>query len=299
MWKPLSDLCCFTSKIENRKAQNCRTIHNGFNEPGLSPAKMTETKPQAGQAGESVLVQHHDKVACLTLNRAANRNALSGTLLCALYDALLAQTSSNACAVIITGAGDVFSAGGDFTELTGTIDDLSVDDRITKVTDQIRALPIPVIAAVNGPCLGGAVDIALSCDVRIASENAWFQIPATRLGLLYNPASVRHMVQAYGKDLVFRLLVMGERFDADSALSAGLVASVVQTGGVHEAALSMAGQTGGNLRDAVAASKALLNAIGSEAFDAAYWEQIRRELLSSESREKAISAAKSGKHSGK
>ncbi len=241
---------------------------------------------------EPVHVEHGDNVVSITLNRPARRNALSLRLLGALGEALSDSTAGGAGAVILAGAGGCFSAGADLAELSGTLKDRAIDDAIERVTDAIRALPIPVIAAIDGACLGGAFDIAVSCDVRIASANAFFQVPATRLGLLYNPRSIVRMRKLLGRDTVFSLLVLGQRFDAEAALETGIVSSVVAQGESRGAAMKTAGLAAENVRGATAASKALLTAIDSGDFDAGYWETVRDEHLSSPERERAVAEAK-------
>lgn len=242
---------------------------------------------------EPVLVQREANTVTLLLNRPERRNALSHALLVALSHALTSRISADAGAVIITGAGNCFSAGADYTELTGTIADLAIDEDIAKVTDNIKALPIPVTAAVNGPCLGGAVDLALSCAQRVASQNAYFQVPATCLGLLYNPASVHRMVLRYGRDIVFRLLVMGECFDAHAALAVGMVSSVTGNGGTCDRAQMPAINSQDKLDPVAAATKDMIDAIDRGDFDQEYWEQVRREILSSNERFEAVAGFKS------
>ena len=112
---------------------------------------------------EPLLVQHESNTVTLSLNRPGARNALSHDLLVALADALSQQINADTSEIIITGVGDCFSAGADLTELNGTIDDIWIDQDIAMVNEKIRLLHPPVIALVNGACIGGSVDIALAC----------------------------------------------------------------------------------------------------------------------------------------
>lgn len=212
---------------------------------------------------------------------------MSLVLLRRLSEALSSEVGEGTAAVIISGVDGSFSAGADLDDLTGTLADLAMDDAIEEVTGKILALPVPVIAAIDGPCMGGAVDLALSCDHRIASEDAIFHVPAARLGLLYNPRSVVRMQRRLGRDAVFRMLVLGERLDADAALLAGIVSSVVN-GVSYEAAQAIALSTDGNFLPAVTATKRLLNAIDAPGYDPAEWEALRREMLSSPERRAAV-----------
>lgn len=241
---------------------------------------------------QPVLIEQGDNVVSITLNRPARRNALSLRLLGALGEALSEATVGDAGAVILAGAGGCFSAGADLTELSGTLEDRAIDDAIETVTDAIRRLPVPVIAAIDGACLGGAFDLAVSCDLRIASADAFFQVPATRFGLLYSPRSIVRMQKRLGRDAVFNLLVLGQRLDAGAALTAGVVSSVVGAGESRAAALTTACLAAENLPGAVAASKALLNAIEDGSFDAGHWEMVRDQHLSSPERRRAVAKAK-------
>jgi enoyl-CoA hydratase/carnithine racemase len=240
---------------------------------------------------EAIRVSQHSGFVSLCLNRPERKNALSLGLLRELSHALSTAIPSDTSAVIISGADGCFSAGADLADLSGTLTDLAVDDAIEEVTGKIRNLPVPVIAAIDGPCMGGAFDLALSCDHRIASAGAFFQVPATRLGLLYNPRSIVRMEHRLGRDTLFRLLVLGERFDATAALHAGMVSRIV-AGPSYDAAEAVALAAGENIGSAVAATKGLLDAIERSDYDAPAWEAARRLLLSSAERQAAVAGAK-------
>jgi len=247
---------------------------------------------------EPILVKQDSGTVTILLNRPASRNALSHDLLCALADALAAPFKPDTTGVNITGAGLCFSAGADYRELTGTIKDLAIDEDIARVTSNIRTLAIPVTAVINGACLGGAVDLALACDRRVATHNAYFQVPASRLGLLYNPASVQRMVLRYGKEIVTRLLVMGERFEAPAALAAGLISSLTGSGSTIETTQVRPDNPQKALNPVAIATKKMIDAIDLDDFDPEYWEQVRREILSSKQRFEAVAAFKSRMQSG-
>ncbi len=240
---------------------------------------------------ELIRVAHQEGVVSIFLNRPERRNALSLALLSTLSAALSSEIGDDTSALIVSGVDGSFSAGADLSDLTGTLEDLGMDDAIAEVTRKIRDLPVPVIAAIDGPCLGGAFDLALSCDLRIASKDAFFQVPATRLGLLYNPRSIVRMRQLLGRDVIFRLLVLGERFDANAACRAGIVSRVVESAS-YDVALVVAQSTLGNIRSAVAATKQLLNAIDGIEYDPGEWDQRRRALLSSPERRAAVASEK-------
>jgi len=112
----------------------------------------------------------HD-ILTLTINRPDRRNALDPELLTALAEALR-DDGERASAVILRGAGtEAFSAGYDLSRLTGTVDDLEADHYIGEAVTALRACPAPVIARLQGHCHGAAVELALSCDLRIAADD--------------------------------------------------------------------------------------------------------------------------------
>ena len=228
----------------------------------------------------------------LVLDNPGRRNALSYSLLDNLNKRLASARDEEARAVIITGAGDAFSAGADFTDLTGTIDDLAIDDAIEQIVQLIQSFPAPVFAAVEGPCMGGAVDIALACDFLVASEDSFFEIPAARLGLLYNPNAVLRWRSRLSGMTLRRILLLGERFTAADAAQAGIVSHLVSPGSPVEESRELAGLAAEGSRDVVAATKGLLGALESGETDLARWEKIRKEILDSSQRRELISRVK-------
>lgn len=240
---------------------------------------------------ETIRVIKQAGIVSLLLNRPERKNALSLVLLGELRAALSKNIDEETTAVTISGVGAGFSSGADLADLTGTRADLAIDDAIEAVTEKIRQLAVPVIAAIDGPCMGGAFDLALSCDYRIASVDAFFQVPAARLGLLYNPRAMVRMRQRLSRDAIFRVLVLGERLDASVALRLGIISDLVQ-GASIDAALKLAQDISGNIKSAMAATKRLLNAIDKPDDLPSEWEELRRKLLSSPERAAAVAAEK-------
>ncbi len=235
---------------------------------------------------------YQDGVLVLNLNRPERKNALSKALLGELHVALTTTIRDGTGAIILRGSGGCFSAGADLTELSGTIEDLAVDDAIDAVTAAIREAPVPVVAAIDGPCMGGAFDLAITCDVRIAASNAVFQVPATRMGLLYSPKSILRLHSLLGRDTIMNMLVMGVRYDAQAALGCGIVSQVVEAESCLDAAVEIAKRVRDNVGKSVDATKQLLNAIDGGSYVPVEWERTRRELMSSPEREEAVARAK-------
>lgn len=236
-----------------------------------------------------------DGICELVLDSPGRKNALSYDLLEDLNRKLSLARDDGALAVILTGSGDTFSAGADFADLTGTIGDLAIDDAIEQAVTQICSMPVPVIAAIEGPCMGGAIDIALACDFRVASEDAFFEVPAVRLGLLYNPEAVRRWRARLSGLALRRVLLLGERLTAAEANQAGLISHLVAAGCALDKSRELAHRSAKGTRDAVAATKSLLLALDSGETDLARWEQIRKEILDSPERLESVSRARGTK----
>lgn len=157
-----------------------------------------------------ILAEQQEGICTLTLNNPRKKNALSLALLAELEQGLeRLQSDSDLRAVILQGAEGTFSVGADLSDVTGTVADQEIDERIQRVNQLMRALPVPCLAAIEGPCVGGAVTVALACDALVASERAFFQIPATRLGLLYSPDAVAQFHARLGSRALMRLLLRG------------------------------------------------------------------------------------------
>lgn len=235
-------------------------------------------------------VEEFDGVVTVSIDRPNRRNALRRSALRDLAEVLGGDVTRGASGVILTGTAGHFSAGADFADLTGTVEDVGFDDDVAAAVTAIQHCPRPVVAALHGACLGAGADLALACNVRIADSTTYLQVPATRLGILYNPSAVLRMRRSLPADTVARLFLLGERFDADSAQSAGLVSVVVAAGTAVEQAQAMLAPLSIGGRDATAATKALL-ADPDAGHRAEHWEAVRRELLGSDARRRAVEQA--------
>lgn len=231
-------------------------------------------------------------VVHLVLSAPQRRNALSRSMLEALEGALGAL-DEDVVGVVISGCGDAFSAGADFEELTGSSADLHYDDAVSRVRAAVRGCDRLVVAAVEGPCVGAAADLALACDVRVAAADSYLQIPAVGLGLLYNPDVISGLAQAFPLDAVRRLLLLGERLDAPVAAQLGLVTEVVPTGEAVRRAEELMAAIPPDSLPALAATKAVLAAATTrELPDSETWQHLRRDLLDSPQRRAAVDRAR-------
>ena len=182
------------------------------------------------QSFETLLVERRDRVAIITINRPEKRNALNiktreeGA-------ALLEELSSddNVRVVVFTGAGDkAFIAGADIAEFAGRTASMQRDVMTRRsLFTAIDSFPKPVIAMINGYCLGGGCELALACDIRIASENASFGQPEINLGIIPGGGGTQRLTRLVGEGKAMELILSGEIVDARTAFSIGLVNHVV------------------------------------------------------------------------
>ena len=239
-----------------------------------------------------VLIEIEDGVCTIILNKPGKKNALSLELLADLEHNLeKLQNNEDLRAVILQGADGSFSVGVDLADVTGTPDDQEIDAQIERVNKLMQSLPVPCLAAIEGPCVGGAVTVALACDALVASENSYFEIPATRLGLLYNPGSVARLHARLGSATLTRLLLFGERLNAQTALQSGMVNWIVPDGSAYEKALEIISKVA-NSTKAVAATKSLIIALEHGQQNLSDWNEIRNEILGSAERKGAVEKEK-------
>lgn len=226
------------------------------------------------------------------IDAAARRNPLGLAVIDGILSGLHRAEETGARSVLLSSEGPTFSAGADFDDLTGTSVDVGYDDVLAQLTTAIRESDLPVIVAVQGPCFGAAVDLVMSADLVVAGRSARFEIPATRLGLLYNPASVARMHERLPRGAVRRLM-LGVPLAVEDALALGLVAAIVDDTTVDtvvDHARRIAERVAEGSPDAVSATKRLLASLDSGTFDPDDWQSIRLRLLDSEERFRAIAA---------
>lgn len=171
------------------------------------------------------------RVAMVTIDRPEKRNALDGQVRCAFLGALdRARRDENVRCVIITGAGEkAFVAGADISEFEGRspVDQWRVM-KAPSIFDAVERLPKPVIAAINGYCLGGGMELALACDIRIASSSAKFGQPEVNLGIIPGGGGTQRLPRIVGLGAALRLILSGEIIAADEALRLRLVEEVTE-----------------------------------------------------------------------
>jgi len=177
---------------------------------------------------ELVLVERDGPIAVVLLNRPDALNALSDELMEALVSTLVGLDRDEEVRCIVLGGSErVFAAGADIAELAKASPiDLYYQRRVER-WDVIAGLWTPLVAAVSGYCLGGGCELAMACDLIVASETAQFGQPETGVGVIPGAGGTQRLTRAVGKSLAMDVILSGRFLSADEALRAGLVARVV------------------------------------------------------------------------
>ena len=210
---------------------------------------------------EHILVdQPAEGVGRVQLNRPRALNALNAKLRDEMLSALHAFDSDPAIgAAILTGDDRAFAAGADIKEMDGksSIDMLRADSSADRI--DLSAIRKPVIAAVSGYALGGGCELAMSCDMIVASETAVFGQPEINLGILPGAGGTQRLIRAVGKALAMEIILTDRRLSAEEALSFGLVNRVAPLNEYMDLAINIAGKVAGRSQVAIRLAKEAVN----------------------------------------
>lgn len=210
----------------------------------------------------SFLTPEEENIAVITLNRPDALNALSSGLLTELDNVLEEiRKDDKIRSVVITGAGRAFSAGADLSE-AGSGGEAEMRARIElgqKVFDKIETFDKPVIAAINGYALGGGLEMAVACDMRIASEKARFGTPEVNIGLIPSWGGCVRIPKLIGRAKAAQIVLTGERIEAAEAEKIGLVNKVVSPDELKSTAMYLAGQLATKAPIAIRLAKDILS----------------------------------------
>lgn len=180
-----------------------------------------------------IVIERRDSLAIVRLNRPEKFNAVTREMIAGLTETFAnLNNDPDLRAIILTGTGEkAFCAGTDIGELTAvgseTTDAREVSERGQTLCTQIESSGVPVIAAINGIAAGGGCELALACHLRIASENAQFSLPETKLGVVPGYGGTQRLAREIGFGRANEMLLTGKRIDAAAALQFGLVNQVV------------------------------------------------------------------------
>ena len=186
---------------------------------------------------ETILTLVEENVGTIIINRPDVRNALSTQVLGDIREALADFRHDDRVRVVVfTGAGDrAFAAGADVKELRERTFLDALASIMQAVYDEIEDYEKPTIAAVNGLALGGGCELAMACDIRIASENARFGQPEVNLSIIPGAGGTQRLARLVGKGKATEMILTGEIIDAEEARRVGLVTQVVQPDGLMDA----------------------------------------------------------------
>ncbi len=213
---------------------------------------------------ELILTEVRGRVGLVTLNRPQSRNAFNNQLLHELMDALEAfDRDDKVGAMVITGGEKAFAAGADIKEMASESLLQMLDSQFIATFGRLNALRKPIIAAVSGWALGGGCEVALACDMIVASETARFGQPEIAIGVIPGAGGTQRLPLAVGKSIAMEMILNNRTLSAQEALQFGLVNRVVPTDRYLEEAVTLASEIAARAPLAVRTAKKLIN----EAFE--------------------------------
>lgn len=209
---------------------------------------------------EMILTETHGQVGLITFNRPQAMNALNNQLMRELMDALESFDENDEIgAMVITGNEKAFAAGADIKEMADKSIHQMMDTDHVAVFGRIRTIKKPVIAAVSGFALGGGCEVALSCDMIIASESARFGQPEITIGVIPGAGGTQRLTRAVGKAIAMEMILNNRTLTAQEALQHGLVNRLVPAGEYLNEALKLAEEIASRAPLAVHAAKRMIN----------------------------------------
>lgn len=225
-------------------------------------------RPQELAGGKLILDEPAEAVARLTLSRPDARNALDHETLNALAEAMPSlDRGIDVRCVLLTGAGGIFSAGYDIGAFSEDSFESEAESLIAhpfaKGLDAVAAHPWPVVCAINGHALGGALELTLCCDLRISARGAKLGMPPAKLGLIYGHTGLRRFIDAIGVPRTKELFLTGRNLEAERAEQIGLVHQVVDDRELERAAVELAAEVAANAPLSMRGNKRAMDALNS------------------------------------
>jgi enoyl-CoA hydratase len=211
---------------------------------------------------ETIQIETLDNIVILTINRPRQLNALNNQVITELEQTIDSIDCTAARCLVITGSGEkAFVAGADIAEMVDMDVSAARDfsQRGNNLMHKIENLPIPVIAAVQGFALGGGCELALSCDIRLASERAIFGLPETTLGVMPGFGGTQRLARLIGPARAKEIIFTAKSVNAQRALEIGLVNQVLPVDQFMEKVLAFAALIAANAPKGVQGAKAALN----------------------------------------
>ncbi len=229
----------------------------------------------------SIHLQRDGAAARLLIDHAQRRNAFTRAMWRSVPGLVRQALDGGPRALVVQSAVlGCFAAGADISEFEATYataaESLRANDEIQQAIEALAACPVPTLALIDGPCVGGGVAFALACDIRLASDRATFAVTPARLGLSYHPSDVTRLVRACGRAGAAELLFSGRAWSAQRAVALGLANSVSAAADFATEAEALISAICANSLDATQALKRSLSAV--EGDDAAAIERARQEF---------------------
>jgi len=226
-----------------------------------------------------VTAEANGAIGTITVRRPKALNALNAAVLQGLLDAVRTLSSNPAIRVLkLTGEGErAFIAGADISEFVGASpsDALDIATRIKVITDALTACTKPVVAVINGFCLGGGLELALACDIRVASTNAQFGLPEIKLGILPGGGGTVRLTKIAGSSVARMLTMTGDPISAQRALELGLLLSIHDPDALEGAAAGLLNKLAAFSPFALAQLKSSLNIAIDASVEAACQAEIK------------------------
>ena len=179
---------------------------------------------------ENVLYEVRGPMALITINRADKHNAISLATLDDLHTAVdEAAADDDVRVIVITGAGGKsFASGSDLSEVLHRDFKKALEPIVQGLADKLERTPKPTIAAIDGICMGGGLEVALGCDLRVCTPKSRFATPEGKLGIIPGGGATARLPRIVGRGWGMEMMLMGEPIDADRALQIGLVTRMVE-----------------------------------------------------------------------
>jgi len=214
-----------------------------------------------------ITIENDGPVARLVIDRVSKRNALSLAMWNAIPVALRKiQADATTQAIVVEGSGvEAFAAGADIEELETLVENrqagLATIDAIHAAEAALSSMDRPTVALVRGACIGGGLELAMACDIRLATSDSRFMAPPARLGIAYSVSSTRRLVELVGEGRAIEMLFAPKELSAEEALRSGLVTAVFDRAQFEEASQRYIDQLLRSSLFSIKSAKAIMGAV--------------------------------------
>jgi len=190
---------------------------------------------------ENLEIETSDQIAIITINRPAKHNAISLKTLDEFHEVLENfENDSSIKVIVITGKGEkAFASGSDLEEVKNRNLKKALQPLVQGLAAKLEKMSKPSIAAINGFCMGGGLEVALGCDLRVATPSSKFATPEGKIGIIPGGGATQRLPRLIGRGWAMEMLLMGEIFDAKKALEIGLITRLVESEQLMETVLNM------------------------------------------------------------